>query len=273
MTIGLLGFGYAPIIGGLKINLNYDSSWSSSPSYYQTDVITAANMLIAACPNTNITLTIEIGYTEIENGSLGSVPPSSSEGVDAFEAFIPYTTLKTNLAAIPNPTSSLSSMLAHLPSGSTLGGNSTFNVGWAACKTLGLFGFTNGPSSATDTSQIDGAIGIGSGWGSSKTVGMFLHELSHSMGRIAGSAPFLFTRFTAPGTWDIGSSATNAYFSLDGGTTNLAAYAPSSDLSDFANSVTDPSSGLTDAFDAQQTTPDQVLSSLDIKLLNSMGYQ
>ena len=262
----------------LKINLSYDSSWSSAPSYYQTDVVTAANMIMAAFPNTNITLTIEVGYTEIENIP-GSVAANTSAGTDAFEASIPYATIKSHMASIPSPTASLTAALAALPSGTSLGGVTNFNVSWAGCKALGLYGFTSGPTGPNDTSQIDGAIGIGTGWSSAKTVGVFLHEIAHCMGRIVGQgtpiAPFCFTRFTAAGVWDVsGTGSSSAYFSLDGGTTNLAQYAPSSDLGDFANTVTDPGSGLTDAFDAQQSnTPDEALSPLDIKLMNAMGFQ
>ncbi len=270
MTVGLLSFASPAVQASLlKLNLSYDASWSGAPTLYQTDIVTAANMLMAAFPNTNITLTIQVGYGELEGSAVGA---SSSGASDIFDASVSFTAIKTAMAAITSPPAALASAVAALPSGTTLGGQTLHNVPWATCKTLGLYGFTSGPTGPNDTSQFDGAIGVGSGWGSTKTVGMFLHELSHAMGRIAGRAPFCFTRFVSAGVWDASSSRAGTYFSLDGGTTNLANYDGSSDFGDFANSVGD-GLGNTDSFDAQQVTPIESLTTLDIQLMQAMGYR
>lgn len=278
MTVGLLSIANPSVQagGGLQIILSRNASWASAPAYYETDLVWAANQLMAACPNTNITVTITCGYTEIA-GIPSSVPPSSSvAGIRAQSNTIPYTSIKTYMNAMSNKHADFSAMLANLPAGATNGITTPFRVGWPACKALGIFSptVTNAPTGPNDTSQADSDMGIGTGWSSAKTKGVFLHELSHALGRIAGEMPFVFSRFTAAGAWDTSSSgASLAYFSLDGGTTNLAWFAPSSDLGDFRDDVTDPGSGgLTDSFDASQTNPAEYLTPLDFRQLRAMGF-
>lgn len=281
MTVGLLSIANPSVQAGsgLQIVLSRNASWASAPAYYETDLVWAANQLMAACPNTNITVTITCGYTEIAGlpAGGGSMPPSNSGANVLLQSnTVAYATIKTYMNAMANKPADFSAMLANLPGGATNGIAATFRVGWPQCKALGIFSssIVGAPSGPNDTSQADSAMGIGSGWASAKTKGVFLHELSHAIGRNAGDVPFVFSRFTAAGTWDTSSSGTSlAYFSLDGGTANLAWFAPSSDLGDFRDDVTDPGSGgLTDSFDASQTNPAEYLTPLDYRQLRAMGF-
>lgn len=259
---------------GLKINLSFDASWSGAPANYTTDANTAAALLMAAFPNTNVTLTIQVGYNEIAGQS---IPPVASEATDNGVVSIAYTTVRSAMQARATATGNASLVAAanNLPSGSTIGGTSTLVVSWGVCKLLGIFGVTGGPTSATDTSQPDGWMGITSGWSTSVggTVDVFLHELSHAMGRVPGEVSFNLTRFTAPGVREVGGAhGATVYFSLDNGTTNLALYDTNNDPSDFDDSVLAPGGGH-DSFDAHQFSDSvQVLTPLNIQLMNSMGY-
>lgn len=262
---------------GLIINLSNNASWSGAPQYYKDDVIWARDQLQAACPNTPITITVTIGYTEINGGALGSLAANtSSSGILPSASFVSFSTLKAKMAARTNQPAAFSSVVANLPAGTSIGGKTNLSPSWPTCKALGMFsgaGFSSAPSGPNDTSQVDSAMGIGASWSSTKTRGVFLHELSHAMGRIAGEVVFIFSRFTAAGVWDTSSGgATNAFFSTDGGTTNRANFAASSDLGDFADTVIDPGSGLTDSFDASQTNPAQFITPLDFIQLQAMGF-
>lgn len=277
MTVGLLSFASTPAASRFVINLVYDNSqvaWSSTPAWYQTGVVTAANLIMAAFPNTNITFNCEIGYQFWYGSVLGNGSPvgaSSSVGDTVAGQSLTYSTIRAGLAAVPNPTASLTAMLANTPAGSTLngqGGSASLFTPNATCKALGIGGL-----SPTDPA-IDGAVGIGTGWGSDKIVGVFLHEITHAMGRSAGRNPFNFTRFTSAGVRDFSSNADTSYFSLDGGVTKLADYDNTQDGGDFLNSGVQDTGGNTDSFDAVQgTSPIETLTAVDIQLMNAMGFQ
>lgn len=276
MTVGLLSIANPAVIipaGGLVINLVPFTNWSSAPADYQSNAVIAANLLMAQFPNTNITVNIQIEYGTLE----GSVAFSSrqSGSIDVTGNSIPYTTLRSAFSALSNQTSELASVITNLPTGSTIGGSSGLFTSFACCKLLGLFGGTN-PVSATD-SAIDGYVGMGSGWTSGESLGVLLHEMRQVLGGIVQRAPFVFSRFRSAGVWDTASATHATYFSLDGGTTNLANYDDTSDFADLAFGVIDPVSGLWDSFGAytsQTGTPSlQGLSTLDIKMIRAMGYR
>lgn len=263
--------------GGLKINLVYDNTqvaWTTSPAWYQTGVITAANAIMAAFPNTNITFNCEIGYQffdGINSGNTIPVAASASEGADLTGVSnLPYSTIRSALAAVPNPTASLTALLNNTPVGTSINGVSSFYVPNAVCKSLGLGGVS--PTGVA----LDGAVGIGTGWSSAKIVGVFIHEITHAMGRVAGEAPFNFSKFSSAGTRVLTNALVAAYFSLDGGTTPIANYDTTQDAGDFLdNSIQDSGlGGFQDCFDTHQNTNAlQSLSTVDLQLMNAMGFQ
>jgi len=118
----------------------------------------------------------------------------------------------------------------NLPGGSSIGGVSSFVIGTAQAKALGLI-------SGTDTTG-DGQIGMGTNFTGDVLFAGALHELTHAMGRIAGLSLDIF-RFNEDGSLNhvFGGAipATAAYFSIDGGTTNIADFGISSDPGDFLN--------------------------------------
>lgn len=253
------------------INFSPDSNWSTAPSYYQQDALWAASAIMAAFPNTPITLTIEIGYTNV--GGL-TVNPSQSIGAPFSSALTSYGAVKTALTARSGQPADFASVLANLPVGSSFGGTTNFNVNWTVLKAFGMFGLTGGPANARDTSKIDSYVGVGTSWSSTKTKGVFLHEITHGMGRAVSELLALFYRFTASGVRDANGTSTAAYFSVDNGVTNLANFDGTSDFGDFSSSpaTIDPSSGFTDCFNLQQSnTPLEQLSPVDIRIMNASG--
>lgn len=268
MTIGLLSFG-RPFVAttGLVFNFVYDSNWSGAPASYQTALNSAAAALSAAFPNTNATLNIEVGFGQLENTL--AVGANSSVGIVTSSAFLSYSTIRAAMVT-NNKTTAMNTLLTNTPAGSTLNGTGSFFVNTACQKVLGLNGL-----SPTDPG-LDGAIGIGSGWSTGELVGMLLHELTHTMGRVQQNAPFVFSRFTAVGTRDFNNNTANTYFSLDGGSTHVANYDGSSDVSDFLNSsVQDGNSSATwdplDAFQGSQSI--QSLTTADLEIMNTLGFQ
>jgi len=148
-------------------------------------------------------------------------------------------------------------------------------VASAEAKALGLM--------APDAPGLDGVMGFSSRYGFSYDpanrgvsgkfdfIGVVEHELTHALGRIAllgtgyDSALDLF-RYSADGVHAL-SPTTRAYFSVDGGHTNQAWFATTSDLGDWASS---PTADANNAF-ATAGTPN-VFSAVDIMEMNALGY-
>jgi hypothetical protein len=89
------------------------------------------------------------------------------------------------------------------------------------------------------------------------------------MGRVslAGGSPFDLFRYSSPGVLDITSLIYPAYFSIDGGITNLRTFG-SPDAADW------DSSQPNDPFDASATAGVQAaISTADITVMNVLGYQ
>lgn len=265
--------GLASSSNGLKINLVYDTNWSGAPTSYQTAVVQAANLMMAAFPNSNATVNVEMGFGFLANQL--AVGPNTSASTDLGTVALSYSAIRAGMVAT-NHSSAMTTQLANTPAGSTLNGQGLFNAPFACCKVLGGLGGISPTATA-----LDGAVGIGSGFATGELIGVFLHEISQAMGREAtGSiAPYCFSRFTAVGVRDF-SSATNAYFSLDGGNTSIAGYAATSDVGDFINGgVQDGNTGSgwqsfpSDCFDAfQGSLSIQSLTTADTQIMSAMGF-
>jgi hypothetical protein len=129
---------------------------------------------------------------------------------------------------------------------------------------------------AADASSADGSVHFSSDISSNAIIGVALHEITHAMGRVPyGATPdiFDFSRYTNASTrlFTGGSTASPAYFSIDGGATKLADYGLNSDPSDFLNSGIQGSTDPFNEFYSPGSTS-QALSSVDLKQMVALGY-
>jgi len=151
----------------------------------------------------------------------------------------------------------------------------TIFVASAQAKALGLM--------APNAPGLDGVMGFSSSYkfaydadnrgvsGYFDFIGVAEHEITHALGRVAllgsgyDSVLDLF-RYSADGVHALNPS-TRSYFSIDGGKTNLAWFATSSDLGDWAST---PTPDANSAFATGGAV--NVFSKVDIVEMNALGY-
>ena len=261
---------------GLTINITWDSSVSSAPSGFTTAVQNAAQYLETQFSDP-VTLNIDIGYGEVAGSALGSNTLGSSE---SYLSSVSYSSLLNAMTADAT-TSADASAVASLPSTSPV--NGTFWTTTSEAKALGL-------ASATSTA-LDGYVGFSStlpftyndtngvASGTYDFNGVAIHEMSEVMGRllltgstVGGTAnsytPYDLFHYSAAGVRDF-SASTAGYFSINSGTTNLAAFNTTSggDAGDWASSVTN------DSFDAfSNSGVVNTVSAADLTALDVIGW-
>jgi hypothetical protein len=101
--------------------------------------------------------------------------------------------------------------------------------------------------------------------------GVALHEISHALGRLdfpfnSGNSGLDMFRYTAPGHQTVNPND-RAYFSIDGGTTNLNWYATSSDLGDW-----DSTAGNDANVAYSPPGAANVFTHADVVQMNVLGY-
>jgi hypothetical protein len=261
------------VSAGLTINVDYDASVASAPAAFKTTVAAAVAYLESQF-STPITITIDVGYGEIDGSSLGTdLGRSESNGID-----VGYQALRSALlarAGTANEVAAAASLPVSDPTNSGF-----FYVSYAEAEALGL---SSGPGGA----NVVGAIGIsdtlpftygttnGAAAGTYDAFGVVEHEITEVMGRTEdlGNGDNTYTpldlfRYSSPGVRDLTPGP--GYFSING-TTLLAQFnnpaANGGDAGDWASSVAD------DSFDAFSTpgTADPV-SSTDLALMDVIGY-
>jgi hypothetical protein len=213
--------------GGLVFNVTYDSSVSSAPAGFTTAIAAVVNYYTSVF-NDPVTINIDVGWGEVAGQALASGALGESEtNLGVFG----YSQVKTALAADAKSADD-NTAVASLPTSDPTNGGS-FALPTAEAKALGL------GTSAT----VDGYVGFSSGAtytfdpnnravsGAYDFIGVAEHEFSEVMGRIAllgtplsglshtYTALDLF-RYASPGVRQLTAGKT-AYFSLDGGNTNL----------------------------------------------------
>jgi hypothetical protein len=155
-----------------------------------------------------------------------------------------------------------------LPNAASIQGQSQVFVSDAQCKLFGLMG-------ANDAATSDGSATFATDIPSNALAGVALHELTHALGRLAfGPTPDIFDlfRFTSVGTrlFSSGAPSVAAYFSLDGGVTDLADYGQDSDPGDFLNSgVQGPNDPFNEIYG---DNTDQYLTLVDKQQLDALGF-
>ena len=145
------------------------------------------------------------------------------------------------------------------------GGATTFLISFAEEKALGIFG--------ADRGEIDGAIGFNVADASEpgEWEAAAFTEIAHALGwnSIAegGSVPSVadLFRFASPGQYQW-TSGQPAYFSIDGGNTNLADFSTSFDQTLFTNLPAG------DSLELPVTIPATALTSFDIEALSVIGF-
>jgi hypothetical protein len=247
--------------GGLQINLTFDASTSGAPASYFTAAANAAAQLMAIGTHTPATVNITCGYGSVAGIAMSNQNTSQTDLV-TFSS-LTYTQVLAALNA-NNKSTSMAALIASLPTGSSLQGQSTgFFVPSAAQRFLGII---------SNASNPDAFMGVGTAFSSANYVAAFLHEFTECMGRTSVSSPFNFSRFLSAGTRDLAGSTYNGYFSLDGGNTVIADYttgAEGGDAGDFSSTT-----GPQNHNDAIATVPTvSSLSAIDIQLCNAIGIQ
>ena len=262
----------------LTITPTFDSTWSSAPSGDLAAAEAAfANVdgLYAAAFSNPVTVSIEVSW-----GSLnGTALPGNALGATSI-SYLPSslnqieTLLRNDAAANPTNTA-LATAVQYLPN--SVSGPS-FILPAAQYETL----------TGTNLSGYQAYIGFGSStnWQFSQTggiasgaydfTGVVAHEVSHALGRVSyefvNPTPYLtpldLFRYNCGTTTLNDTYGTTACFSIDGGTTDLQTFSPTSDSADWYG----PTGTGTDAYDAYLTSG--VLTNVtpvDYTLMSALG--
>jgi hypothetical protein len=251
----------------MKIDLVYDPSVANAPAGFRDTLQAAANVLDRAFTGSDITVTVEVGWGEIDHSPisgdiLGEAEPASGQ-------WLSYNQLVADLKAHPTSAEDRT-FLAHLPEFDPASGESWF-VPRAQQKALGLLD--------ANADGVDGFVGFSSTlpWtyddtngvapGTYDLEGVALHEFTHVLGREAMhlTAFDLATYNTTTHQLDLQNGPEDRYFSIDGGSTHIVDIDGANDPSSFTGTV-DPLNALL----APGTK--YVWSSLDTEIMNILGY-
>jgi FG-GAP-like repeat len=252
----------------MNINLIPDSSVASAPADFSSIIEAAAEIFEQDIPG-NYTVNITYGWGTYDNVADDELSPGSSAlsiGGTESGTSTNYATLKNWLTE--NATSSdQKAAVASLPdSDASLPGDAdSFYVSSAQEKALGVY---FGSSSA-----VDGSIGFNTADTQDPTPLLeeaALTEMGHALGDLSGlsfSSTILdLYRYSAPGDYQW-TGGQPAYFSVDGGATNLANFSTSFDVTLFYNLQDDAFS-----YPLSYDIPAASLTSLDLEVLNVMGF-
>ena len=261
-------------VGGLQINLVWDTSVAGAPSGFTSAAIAAATEYTTMFSNPE-TITIDVGYGEVGGAALSSGNLAQSRFYGTYESYA-----SVRAALLGDAGSSSYQALADSTLGSsdpTNGGN--FFVTTAEAKALGQMTGTG----------VDGAIGLSNAYsfdynapttpvaaGQYDAIGELEHEISEVMGRFGsvgtelGSGvytPLDLFRYTSSGVRDLTVGPASPYFSINNGATNLGTYnnpATGGDASDWVRTLAGDSygwgySGRTSVVSATDLVEDSVL--------------
>ena len=249
------------------INAIYDSTLSSAPAGFQSAVQAAIAFYDTTIKN-NITVNITFSSVPTSPGDIAN----SGYNYNFYSYSSVVTALQQHDASIP--------ALAGAPFPATdpftgAGGNLAINELEAAA--LGLRSTTtvaNGSCTLSSSDLWNFSSTTPSVAGQFNAVTALEHEISEVLGRTCGSdgsmlaSPMAMFRYTASGAVDTSSSYAGAYFSVDGGRTNLGQIGEQGgDLADWGSAVKNDPFGFATAGQADPISPTDLLA------LDALGYQ
>ena len=243
----------------LIINLEFDTNAMAAPQSFRDAVQDAANKLDTAIFDP-ITVNIEVGYGEYDLGGpqYEELTDSSVGGVMS-AVTVSYPALRAALAA--NATSMAATEAVNsLPDTASLNGQSNFAISTALAKAFGVLPASN--------SAIDGYVGFPTSFTGNGLIGTAIAEEAHALGLsyLFGGGDLSVVAYTSPGDHFLPTGATAstpAYFSLDGGVTNLVNHAVNYDDTLFLNLPNDPLDVPSDGI---------ALTQLDLEELSAIGF-
>ena len=259
---------------GLVIDVVYDSSVANAPAGF-TAAVAAVVSYYESVFTDPVTITIDVGYGEIDGQSLGSNALGESE---TYLTSVSYAQLQSALVKNADSIGDTAAA-ASLPAASPVSGQ--YWLSTAEAKALGIAGAS---------SSIDGYVGFSSavsfayndsaGVGASQYdfFGVVAHEISEVMGRQmmdgesfnggASYEPLDLFHYSAAGVRDF-SGTTAGYASANGGQTSLDSFNtnPSGDFGDWAASAGNDSY---DAFSYPGVV--NAVSASDLALMNLLGW-
>lgn len=237
---------------GFTMNLSFTPAALAAPQLFRDQMSATAAMFSAAITQTPMIFNMQVDYNPGSSGASGG--PSAANSYS-------YTQIR-NLMIANNKTAEMNTLITAIPSGSSIGGQSSFFLTFGVEKAWGL-------RSPTDPAQ-DGGVLMGGSIPTGNMIGAAIHEFGHAMSRSVPYAPYAFTRSTGVGTYDFNGAVhgPTCYFSIDGGVTNLIGWGDTGDLQDFLGTAGNDPVG---EFYTGTTT--QSITALDIKNLRTMGFQ
>ena len=225
------GFGAAGSAPASALTINTIYSASVNNLGNATEVKAAFQRAIATYQNmfaNPVTINLQVGWGELLGSPVTSLGVAGMTGYGTYS----YSQMQTMLRATSTSASDQTAY-ANFPATSPIGAG-TFTLTPALAKAIGVAGAS---------SSIDGYIGFGSGYnfdfnrtdgitaGSYDFTGVALHEISHALGRVSGlghsgatnGLPIDLFRYQAAASSSF-SYNEPAYFSINGGQTNLATF-------------------------------------------------
>ncbi len=260
----------------MNIILNFQSNVNAAPAGFKAAIQEAANYFDRLYTN-NITVTLDINYGNIASGA------SAGSTADYLRT---YSTYRNALLSQSSQSADDLTAAAFLGASDPTGGSAANWFGGNALdKALGLTPYSTiaGISDGTVNFQADGAGGVHYNYdvnnrgvsGLWDLVGVAEHEISHALGRVSlvgqngDYSPLDLFRYQGNGSSTTRDfvDGTAAHFSIDGGTTNLANFALTSDTGDWdASSGLDPNAAFSSIGAAHYFTQ------TDVRELDVLGY-